>query len=460
MTIYYVGKGGNDGNSGLTWALRFLTLNGAEDEPVAAGDTVYVGPGVYRELLLVDVSGTDGNPITYIGDVTGENTDGIGGIVRITGSDNDQSGTRSYCIHDNNTQRNYRTFRGFKFDLTTSHAIYGGVAGINWIIEDCTFCDLPLNGIYVFNSVQEDWIIRRCLFIHTKVYGDWIKFDHSSDVSNTGHLIENCVFDGTYGGRTNFSDVGGATIKNCLFLGGQGAVSVTSALAAGQTITVNNCVIVGMHTAFNAQAVGEIVEDYNALYNNDTDYANTTVGDNTLAYPPLLTTPILFDDYQFPWKFGELSEWSQIRSIKGTGTATDDLFGMIRPLEENDISWGAIQFHDIERETGTVHGGVVSAVFHEPARKQVWVPVENEETVFSVWVYRLNTYSGTYPQMKVMQPSQTDLLVTDTGAINQWNKLAVTGTVVATPPYAVVELISNHMGTGSSDVFFDDLDVS
>ena len=60
MVDRYVGIGGNDGNSGLTWALRKLTLNGAEDTPVVAGDTVYVGPGVYRERLIVDVSGGAG----------------------------------------------------------------------------------------------------------------------------------------------------------------------------------------------------------------------------------------------------------------------------------------------------------------------------------------------------------------------------------------------------------------
>jgi len=71
MTIYYVGPGGNDANNGLSWANRKLTLNGAEDVPVAAGDTVYVGPGVYREGLVLDVDGSVGNIITYIADVTG-----------------------------------------------------------------------------------------------------------------------------------------------------------------------------------------------------------------------------------------------------------------------------------------------------------------------------------------------------------------------------------------------------
>ena len=46
MATYYVGLGGDNGNSGLSWALRKLTLNGAEDIPVADADIVYVGQGV------------------------------------------------------------------------------------------------------------------------------------------------------------------------------------------------------------------------------------------------------------------------------------------------------------------------------------------------------------------------------------------------------------------------------
>ena len=46
MTVYYVGAGGNNSNAGTSWALRKATLTGAEDIPVAAGDTVIVGPGV------------------------------------------------------------------------------------------------------------------------------------------------------------------------------------------------------------------------------------------------------------------------------------------------------------------------------------------------------------------------------------------------------------------------------
>src|SRR3990167_10217230 len=111
MTTYYVDweKADNSGN-GLTLATAKKTLTGAEDIPVAAGDFVWVRPGVYRELLTVDVSGSDGSPITYQGDVAGQIWH-PGGVVRITGSDDDLVPIRANIIYGNN--KSYRTFRSF-----------------------------------------------------------------------------------------------------------------------------------------------------------------------------------------------------------------------------------------------------------------------------------------------------------------------------------------------------------
>ena len=180
--------------------MRKLTLNGAEDIPVAAGDTVFVGPGVYREKLSIDVSGILGSPITYVADTSGENTDSVGGIVRVTGSDNDQSAARGSCIKDEGVQRNYRTFRGFQFDTTSATMIDANNACTNWIIEDCTFENGANQiGIYVNGANQSDWTIRRCTFhgpsARSSSYA--IRFNHNIDLSNIGHTIENCRIEGS-----------------------------------------------------------------------------------------------------------------------------------------------------------------------------------------------------------------------------------------------------------------------
>ena len=164
MTDYFVDPvNGNDGNAGTSWAQAKLTLNGAEDIPVVAGDDVYCGPGVYRETLTVDVNGSAGNPITYIADVTGENTDGIGGPCRITGSDDDLSATRASCI--SSSGKIYRTFRGFQFDMFTGDGVGDSNDPTNWIIEDCVFINTGADSIDFAGSGQANCTIRRCWFL-------------------------------------------------------------------------------------------------------------------------------------------------------------------------------------------------------------------------------------------------------------------------------------------------------
>src|SRR3990167_4807161 len=147
MTTYYVDwEKADDSGNGLTLATAKKTLNGAEDIPVAAGDHVWVRPGVYRETLTVDVSGSSGNPITYQGDVAGQIWH-PGGVVRITGSDDDQTKSRYYGIYA--FSKSFRKFIGFSFDGFADNAEAAivatytpSVAFSDWIIRDCYFSEM------------------------------------------------------------------------------------------------------------------------------------------------------------------------------------------------------------------------------------------------------------------------------------------------------------------------------
>ena len=81
MAIYYVRASmGNDGNTGLSPAQAWLTVDKAANE-VAAADIVYIGAGVYRERVVMVTSGTSGNVISYIGDIDGVQTGDAGSVV-------------------------------------------------------------------------------------------------------------------------------------------------------------------------------------------------------------------------------------------------------------------------------------------------------------------------------------------------------------------------------------------
>ena len=467
MATRYVGIGGNDGNSGLTWALRKLTLNGAEDTPVVAGDDVYVGPGVYRETLTLDVAGNAANPITYIADVTGEHTDSVGGVVRITGTDNDQSSLRNNVIDNSPGPRDYRTFRGFRFDGSASHC-FNYIGGGN-VIEDCSFLEIDTIGIYTWTGadITDTIHVRRCLFIGQPDAGITLQGGGGAD-RDIDILIENCIFiGGGYSYGILLEDIGDVNVRNCLFIGTAVGIRCPNTLAAVTANNVNNCIFYSNITAVEAAQVGDVVENYNAFYENSTDRTLVNVGAQSNTYMPVLSMPLLHSGvsqgsgFKFPWWFGELSEWSQIQAITGSNEPTEDLRGIARPVTASKNSWGPCQFFDAERETGTKRTGSVSIALHDAGRHQIWVPVTNTSTTIKVYVYREANHAGNLPQMIIKQPGQADDVTTDTLAHSQWNLLTTTLTPAADPPYVVIELVSRNTAAALAyEVFFDDLDVS
>ena len=459
MTNRYVGIGGSDGSNGLSWANRKLTLQSAENG-VAAGDTVYVGPGVYRATVILKTNGTNGSPITYIGDVSGENTDGVGGIVRLTGSDNDQSAARgNVLIPEFNNQLNYRTFRGFTLDFCSNRIVDWSGGGNGLIFEDCNFGyannDVP---IYMGGANQAGIIIRRCVFIGTQV---GLLFIHSSTVNDTGSLVENCVFKAIKGDHIRIQRIGGITIKNCLFLGSNDDfIDVQTALAGGQTVNVNQCIFLSSTgSALEATTSGELVEDYNTFYNNQSDRTNVNVGSNSVTYPPLLNPMTLLDGIKFPHYVYELSEWSQISRIAGTGEAVDDLFGIARPTTSAKKSWGPIQLSEGERNTGTKRTGDASLALADAGQHSIRMSVDGTEITIDIYTRFETNYAGTKPQMIIRQPGQADDTTLATGAVDTWEKLTTTLTPAA--GWIDVILRSNNTATSGSFVtFWDDLAAS
>jgi len=84
---YYVRQTtGSDAHDGLTPATawkHFSQLSAA----MHAGDTAFVGPGLYREEVAVEHDGTPGGHLTFIADTTGQHTGDPPGIVMVTGAE-------------------------------------------------------------------------------------------------------------------------------------------------------------------------------------------------------------------------------------------------------------------------------------------------------------------------------------------------------------------------------------
>lgn len=463
MTTYYVGPGGNNGNAGTSWGARKLTLNGVEDIPVAAGDTVYVGPGTYTETLTCDVSGSSGNVIAYIGDVSGEHTDGVGGRVRITGTDNEQSAARANVINVNG--KAYRTFRGFTLDGSSGPLVVSTTAAANLTIEDCGLSAIESTFCIRLQAGPTNLTIRRCYMIGG--YGTssgssaTIATEHTSTI-NSGNVIENCVLLSSYDG-VYITGCGGTTIRNCVIaFMADDAVDLDNSIG-GQTVTVNNCLLVlNRGTALEASSSSQLVENYNTFAGNGSDRTNVATGGSSVTYFAGLAMPILLAGYRFDVPLlGELAPHSALRAITGSSAPSDDLFGITRPSTASKKGWGAVQFHDVQRETTTVHADSTALKLPDAGRVSFRMPTDGSEITVSVYARREANYAGTNPSMIIKQPGQSDRTTTDAGSSGAWNQLTDTFTPASSPPWIDVELASLNTATsGSYAAYFDDLDVA
>lgn len=353
MTTYYVGPGGSDASAGTSWGARKLTLNGAEDIPVAAGDTVYVGPGTYRESLTVDVSGSAGNLITYIGDYTGANTSGSSGVVRITGSADDIALTRANCIVG--SSKNYRTFSGFVLDLTSGDTV--SMTGCTyWTITKCHITGTT-NGI-MCTSACTNVTISLCYLICPL---NNISFGTGAG-DNRAHVVENCILTGggyvlSYGLVTN--GVGGLTVRNCTMIG-CGVLSF--GLSSGQLTTVNNCIIFGSKYGLYSDSTAKFSEDYNALFKNNADRTTVTAGAHSVTRPGLFDTRWFFEAVNggtmiTQWDLASYSTLVEYNS--GTGAPSTDIRGASAVGTYRE--WGALEYdstYDIAG--GAAAGGLIT----------------------------------------------------------------------------------------------------
>jgi len=457
MTTYFVGKGGNDGNTGLSWAQRFLTLNGAEDEPVASGDTVWVGPGIYREQLTCDIDGA--SEIAYIADVTGENTDGVGGDVIISASDGDTTATRSYGIYADT--KSYRTFIGF-------HVVGFSNDGFNFsscdhiVLRDCSTTGgdhTAITGFYLFdtyNTIE----LTRCSSI-SSYYG--IEISGTGDQSAISFNISDCLLIGNWNSfkTTNIDSI---VFQNCSIIGGATGIT-TSSLAGATSITVRNCVILCTFRSMSAAVAGDIASTYCLVSGNGTSNWTAGVGD-VEDYVSNLQLPILIGNdtgIRFPVPLlGQLNPYAYASRRTGSNETSTDLFGISKPTTTAKSSWGAIQFQPGERETATTRGASTASIgFADAGEHQIWVPVTNASTTISVYCYREANYAGTNPRMVIKEPGQADRTTTDAAAASQWNLLTDTFTPSGDTDYVVVCLQSlNTAAAGNYASFFDDLDVS
>ena len=217
VKTYYVRPDGNNGNTGLgtTSALAYATIAKAVSM-VAAGDTVIIAPGTYRETVTLATSGSVGNIITWWGDKEAQYfTDMKAGYVRITGTDSSEIGQSTGSIFNCNA-KTYQTIRGFVIDGHKSGNNSNTYRGINGNSSVSVY-DCVINAVYY--GIYSCLVATRCIVQAYYAY-------------QTVITANNCISVGAM-----YGFIQSTTINNCMCLGGQNGFY--------NSTTANNC------TAFN-----------------------------------------------------------------------------------------------------------------------------------------------------------------------------------------------------------------
>jgi hypothetical protein len=407
-------------------------------------------------------------PIRFIADVTGANTDGVGGVVRVTGAgSNDQSVSRANCFTA--TSKNGISLTGFMCDSTSGSLINFATACSRWVIEECDIYGAPGAAVTIAGTGTSN-TIRRCI-VHGGVGSPLISFSNGSAVDNTGQCVVNCVLEGDpNSGGIGTTRIGGILVRNCTIRGNTYGVVTLTAPTTGQATRVENCVIAYNVTGIFSGTPNDMQEDYNCVFGNTTARsASIVVGAHSVAYPPVFEPMTLYGNgrYEGGRPYGLLcaasGQKSAVADIGGVNLPATDLYGLARP-QGVSASFGAVEGAYLP----TRNDNSGDSEYALPGRgiMDVEIPVADNTAITITATVRWtdNTNIGSKPQMLLLADygvSQQTATATGTGT----EETLTIGPITPQVPndingVMILRLVNRTTYTSDVAVYFDDISVS
>lgn len=249
MAVYYVRKTGSDAAAGTSAGTAWLTIDKAANT-VAAGDTVYIGAGVYRELVTMDTSGSSGSVISYIADIDGSKT-GDAGLVIISAHDDDAAtATRANCWNMNG--KTFVEVHDIVFIGGTGDFVVGNTAhGSATAYEGCVFngCVLSaqgrVNGQYGLQVELNAGVTPTAsgLKVIGCTFTGGIKIDWDKNVTdhvNVKIVIDGCRFFGSYDAQNTTINLSAVGTTGSFSIGGVQITHNTILTNATKYVIANN----------------------------------------------------------------------------------------------------------------------------------------------------------------------------------------------------------------------------
>ena len=402
---------------------------------------------------------TISRPIYLIGDNTGAHTDGIGGVVRITGSTSDTAADLANCIRINEVS--HWVISGFQVDTTTSDNI--DVTDSEYItLEDITSLNPGTNHIY-FEDECDNITVRRCAMFGGDEATAVLIENTTGDIMDASCHIEN--IEAHCSTVLSVDDLSSVTMKNCVAgMSCDYFARTLHAYRAGQCVFVHDCPIQFCSSVgLDDNVLGQIIGDHNNYWANTADTTTAVIlAPTNYEYMALPETPLLADGHRYPVRFFPPSEWWVPRGLLGLYGANQDMYGVGAPITIAKRSYGPHLDQYIARDAITTYGGAEASLEHPDARTtQFRVPISGNPVTFTVWVYLEAGYSGTAPKLVVHQPGNTDVEDYATGTTGAWEQLSVSYTPNAAPLVLWIELVSDNTADPTAvacSVFWQELE--
>lgn len=268
MTNYFVRKTGSDGNAGTSAGAAWLTIGKAlTSGGVAAGDTVYIGAGIYRETVTASLT-NPASEVKFVGDVDGAYTGDPGEVSWSAWTTNDTTSGSSSALLAGGSKNNL-TFEKIGFFSSGTGMITG--LGTGWTFRSCLFFSVTngVNHIAVTITAALNLTIDGCISVVNGNSSNHVAVTCTQSASaeyQTGIVVKNSVFHlgnailnlGSTGAQA-FKG-GGGKVLNCTAFG-----CILAVVAAGNSaqypILVLNCMAWSDTTLTSESAIGGIVAE-------------------------------------------------------------------------------------------------------------------------------------------------------------------------------------------------------
>lgn len=312
MATYYIRVTGNDANAGTSAGASWRTIAKALGASgIASGDTLWIGAGIYRELVTISMTSPTVETIIS-GDVTGINTGDSGEVQWTTYLTNDITFPSTSSLLTLNA-RDFLTFSDILFIGGDADIINANSANSTDItLQRCGFIsggNLSGSTNSAINFLARsgnpsNLIIDSCIFLKSaKNTISAVLTKSASAEYDSNIIIKNCLFIGgtgycivvTASGASAFSG-GGVKALNCTQIGSGIFMQINAASISSTNFpcSVYNCYLYNANVAaLQANTLGQLIENYNIINSGATTRVNVSIGNNSISdgsYAPLFNT--------------------------------------------------------------------------------------------------------------------------------------------------------------------------